>query len=297
MRRGELIGGLGVLLPALTLAAFPAWGLAGGEEQRFSLRFRGSYSYLQAGDVNTGLGGWFEFIRLMGEDEGMTATGGYSPLHSGYEFGADLFFSLTPTVAVGLGAGYLKSVRSSDMSLTGAEVAMTVHGKGKLSAVPIRLSALSILPIGERVNLTAGAAVAYYAAVKLDGAMRLDELVSGDWVEQSIRARMNRLSNIGFQAWLGLEYEISRRLLVFVETQGRLAKLKNFNEAVGRTAGSGVTPFEDVGKLYLRTSSLPPVTLFIVSETVPMPEPGVTYREPKIDLSGYCLQAGLRFRL
>lgn len=105
-------------------------------------------------------------------------------------------------------------------------------------------------------------------------------------------------ADIGFHGSLGFEYELSPKLGLFVEAVGRYAKFKNFETVTGRTEDSGGFSDTTVGRLYLVTESIDiyQISMFEISDTEPVPDPGETVREPKIDLSGLSLQAGFRIR-
>ncbi len=265
-----------------------------------NLRLYGGFSRLAAGDVNEGCDGFFELLELYAALGFGTASGGYNPIHAGYNFGADLVFQITPNIGVGIGAGYLQSSKSSLMTLSSTAIGeITLTGTPKLSAMPIRLAVFFTLPLGGKFNLTADVGAAFYAGLKLEAEQRL-EVAADNWEEMSLSASRSSLSdNLGFQGSLGFEYKISPKMGFFVEAVGRSARFKNFDTATGTSENSDGDPETDVGKIYLATYTYPEGTYsaFIISEAVPLPDPDVTYREPKIDLSGFSLQAGIRIRL
>ncbi len=75
----------------LVLCILPALALA--EESsgpKLSLRLRGGYNYLKAGDVNLGTQGIFDdAASYYNPGNGWTATGGFKALHYGVDFGFD----------------------------------------------------------------------------------------------------------------------------------------------------------------------------------------------------------------
>jgi hypothetical protein len=266
---------------------------------RLSLRLYGGFSRLAAGDLNEGFDGYFELFELYDALGIGTASGGYNPVHAGYNFGADLVFQLTPNIGVGIGAGYLRSSKSSLMTLAVEGEEITLTGTPMLSAMPIRLAVFLTLPLGGKFNLTADAGGAYYAGLKLEAEQRL-ELTADYWEEMSLSASRSSLSdNLGFQGSLGFEYKISPKMGLFIEAVGRYASFKNFDTATGISQSSGGTPETDEGKIYLLTYDYPEGTYsaFTISAEPPITIPEVTVREPKIDLSGFSLQAGIRIRL
>jgi hypothetical protein len=264
-----------------------------------NLRLYGGFSRLAAGDVNEGCDGYFELLELYAPLIDGTTSGGYSPVHAGYNFGADFIFQLSPSIGVGIGAGYLQSSKSSLMTLSATEGEITLTGTPKLSAMPIRLAVFLTVPLGGKFNLTADAGGTYYAALKFEAAQRLD-IGATDWEEMSLSASRSSLSdNLGFQGSLGFEYKISQKMGFFLEAVGRYARFKNFDTATGTSQSSGGDPVTDVGKIYLETNTIAGIgswSSFIVSAAVPLPDPDITYREPKIDLSGFSLQTGIRIR-
>jgi opacity protein-like surface antigen len=299
MNKSIKCGFLVSCLLIVCLVSLPALTFGAGNGVKFSLRVHGGYSYLQTADANTGSGGWFDFYEILAAEQGLTTEGAYSPFHGGYDFGADLILQLSPRFGVGIGLGYLQSSETSTMTISSIDVSVLMNGTPKLSAMPIRLGVFTTWPLGGKLNFTANAGAAYYAAVKFSALLRLEAQVDAEWLEQSITANMNRLGNIGFQGGLGLEYALSPRMFLFVEAQGRYASFKNFDTATGASDSSFGTPTEDVGKIYLETNTETEETWtwFIVSDTEPTPIPGVAaYREPKFDLSGFSLQAGFRVR-
>ena len=276
-------------------------GGSGAKSSSFSLRLYGGFSRIAAGDLNEGLDGYFELLELYFAGSG-TQTGGYSPLHTGYNVGADLVYQITPAIGIGLGAGYMRFSKDSFATWSDIETwdEIRLAGTPTLSAIPIRLGLFFDFPLGGDLNLTANAGAAYYAGLKIDAFQRIDIFgVGGSWDEEILRASRSSLANLGFHGSLGLEYMLSPKTGFFVEVLGRSASFKNFDTATYSyrgLSGSGSTE----GKIYLRTerwSSAETWSLFIVSEDPPTSSPpDVVYTEPKIDLSGFSLQAGIRIR-
>ncbi len=289
-------GILGICLLAVCVATFPALANAAGGGAEISLRIHGGYSYLQAKDVNAGTGGYFDYYTLLGEMMGYTIEGGYGPVHGGYDVGADLVFQLSPTVGIGIGAGYLQSSEESEMTLTYLEQTASMIGNVKLSAMPIRLGVFLTFPLSDKMNFTANAGAAVYTSLKFKGSLRLEE--DTDWMQMSMNASRTSFSDIGFQGGLGIEYIFSPTMGFFVEALGRYASFKNYDSVTGTSEESGGFTDTTVGTLYLETNAPPEGTwtMFTIEEDEPVPDKYTTYREPKFDFSGFCLQAGFRIR-
>lgn len=269
-------------------------GAASKAFSRLSLRLYGGYSNVAAGDVNDGSAFYFDLIEYYAAEGGATFTGGYSPLHGGYNFGADLIYQITPSIGIGLGAGYIRNSADSLATYTDEDFSVDITVNPKLAVVPIRLGAFFTFPLGGKLNLTADAGATYYAGLQFDATQRLD-YIDDSWMEQSLSGRERSGADIGFQGGLGFEYMFSPKMGFFVEAAGRYAKLKNFEQVSGITNYSDGSSDTVDGKLYIVTDTIgtTEINMFTIEETPPT-EGDV--REPKFDLSGFSLQAGIRIR-
>lgn len=263
---------------------------------RLSVRLYGGLSYVMAGDINAGSDGYFELIDLYTATGSGTSTGGYSPLHIGLNTGADIIFQLNRNIGVGIGAGYMRSSRRSLMTFTDTDE-VTLTAEPTISAIPIRLGVFLTFPLAGKINLTADVGGAYYAGLKFDAWQRVT-FAAGDWYQNSLSA--SKSGNLGFQGSLGFEYMVSPKMGFFVEAVGRYARFGNFASATGTYETSDGTNDATLGKIYLVNLSFTGVGEFdwiTLSETPPVVGGEITaFREPKFDLSGFTLQAGIRIR-
>jgi hypothetical protein len=264
---------------------------------RLSLKLYGGYSHILAADVNDGTDAFFEILDLYAASGIGTLTGGYKPLHGGYEFGADLIYQITPTIGLGVGAGYMRNTKASTATITEGENQIEVAAQPTVSAIPIRLGLFFTVPVAGQVNLTADIGGAYYAGLKFDATQWI-QFSPITWSEMSIASLTAGSSNLGFHGSLGLEYLFSPKMGFFVEAAGRYAKLKNFEEVTGIMNDSAGSSDTTDGKLYIATTTDPDFTfsVFTVEETPPVDDVEATFREPKFDLSGFGLRAGFRIR-
>lgn len=264
---------------------------------RLSLRLYGGYGYIGAADVNTGARGFFDIFELYAAYGMGTFTGTYSPLHGGLDFGVDLVYQITPNIGLGLGAGFMRNSQSSTGTFTYEAEEGVTTSQPTISAIPIRLGAFFTVPLSPKVDLTAELGGAYYAGLEFDLAERL-EYGPADWVEFMYSGGEAGSSNLGFHGGLGFEYKLSPKTGVFVQAVGRYAKLGNFKTASSIMNDSGGNSNASDGVLYIRTETDIDWTYneFVVRDTPPVDDADTTYREPKFDLSGFSLQAGIRFR-
>jgi hypothetical protein len=264
---------------------------------RLAVRLYGGLSRIAAGDINAGCDGYFELIAQYVAEGSGTMTGEYSPLHWGADFGGDIIFQLSPNIGIGVGAGYMRYREGSEMTYTETEP-VTLTAAPTVSAVPIRLGVFLTFPVAKKFNVTANVGGAYYAGLKFDAWQRV-AFTADEWYQNAVSASRSS-GNLGFQGGLGLEYMFTPKMGFFVEAVGRYARFKNFAVATGTNTDSGGESETIDGKIYIVDYSFGTITFdwISVSETEPVIGGEITgFHEPKFDLSGFSLQAGIRIRL
>jgi hypothetical protein len=264
---------------------------------KLSVKLYGGYSHVLAGDVNEGSDYYFEILDYYQAEGYGTITGSYKPLHGGYNFGGDIIYQLSPKLGLGLGFGYMRNSSSSVGTWDSGEGdSVTLTAVSTLTAMPVRLGLFFTTPLSNKLNLTADAGAAYYAGLKLEATQGL-EFSSTDWMDMTVEGSQRSGIDIGFHGSLGVEYMLSPKLGFFFEAVGRYAKFNNFELVTGTTEGSGGGPDTTEGKLYIYsdTSGTTEISGFTIVETGDTPDHDLW--EPKIDLSGFSLQIGIRIRL
>jgi hypothetical protein len=281
----------GVSLAAQTDAMTPA-----ATYSRLSIKLYGGYAHVLAGDVNDGTDYFFEIVDFYAAEGLGTVTGAYTPVHGGYDFGADIIYQLSPRIGVGVGVGYMRNSNNSIGTWTNDPDMVTLTSSATLTAMPIRLGLFYDAPLSKTLNLTLSAGAAYYASLKLEGAQGL-EFSADEWQEMSLVGTQRSGADIGFHGSLGFEYLFSPKVGFFVEAVGRYAKFKNFEMVAGTVETSlGGAPETTEGKLYIYSENIlgADISGFSIVEEGDTPDAGA--REPKIDLTGFSLRAGFRIR-
>ena len=253
----------------------------GTESKRspISLRLFGGFGRVNPGDLNEGLDGYYEVFKLYSAQGFGTATGGYNPLRDGYHAGADLVFQITPKIGIGIGAGYMRFTESSDLTLSFESASLELSSTPTVSAVPIRLGLFLTLPLGKRLDLTAGAGVTAYADLKLEEKRHL-KYINDYWTETSLSAsRKSPLDNIGYHGSLGFEWRIFPNTGFFVEAVGQYARFGNFKTvAVSEMDSHGEGGRAKAGSIWRYTVPRnAEYSYFTVEESAPLPDsPNVT---------------------
>ncbi len=289
---------LAVWMIALVLA--PGLLFAGG---KISFRLQGGWNYISGGDVNRGTQAWFDY----GVANWPVQQGGYRAVHKGYEVGGDIIFELTPRFGIGIGGGYMRISRASQMSLLHDEPSLPSGGvvaEPILSAVPIRAGVFLTLPLSRKINFVADGGLSYYFRARYRDQMA-SVISMGDILTTykciTTRAEDKTLP-VGFQAGIGFEYELVRKVFLCLNARGRYARLGGWKGSskleIWEYNDEDVTTISEEGTLYYE--SVPELTRtprLIMVQSSPPDGPGGKPRQAAIDFSGVSLQFGIRIRL
>jgi hypothetical protein len=276
-----------VFLSAFVLLAIISSPPAACANISFSLKLYGGLNYLMGGDLNEGLKSMNDYYARYFWYYGLTKSGGdYKPVHLGLDGGGDIIIHITPALGIGLGAGYLQAKTESTVTFT--PVAAAIKTTPQASALPLRLELYLTLPAGAFANFNIHAGLGYYLT-KMSYNFRTS--AAGGWAQYGIKAEANGL---GFQGGIGLEFKFSPVLSLFLEAQGRYARIKGFKGSITVTDSLGGHASEN-GKLYYYRLAEVPLGVFsviLVNDTVPFGPNISDVREAKIDFSGFSAVAG-----
>jgi hypothetical protein len=299
----------------IALCAIPGPALA---KPKISLQLWGGWAYLAAGDVNAGTQAFFDWGRTyFAPPPGGTITGGYEAVHWGHEFGGDIIFQLSPKIGIGIGIGYLESSKDpaeaqslmeiiDDPSAGANSFLKDVWSNTNLRAIPLKLSVFLTLPLGGKFHFSANAGLSYFLQARYEATWGVSagylRQLTGAWGYQtmSTTAEQKKLP-VGFQAGLGVEYNLFSRLAFFIETQGRYARFSGlegsslWEEAPPDLANGLFPPFSYAGKLYFENvPAIPGEPRLIVVQDAPPAGPSGQPREAVVDFSGISLLIGVR---
>jgi hypothetical protein len=271
-------------LPTAILAPSSAYGSSIG----FSLKLYGGLNYLSGGELNEGLKGMTDYYAKYFWYFGLTKSGGeYNPVRMGMNFGGDFIIQITPAIGIGLGAAYLQG--KSESTVTFTPVAAEVKAAPKASAIPLRLGIYLTLPAGPIVNINFHGGLGYYLA-KMSYSFRTS--AAGDWEQYNVKADA---TGLGYHGGIGFEFKLSRAISLFLEGQGRSARIGGFKGSLEGTYSSG-SPSSENGKLYYykyTAGVLGTFPVIMVADTEPSGSDVSNVREAKIDFSGFSAVAGI----
>ncbi len=295
--RKMMISGMRIAISlAVMLSLFgTAYGLEEGFKPHMVVRLFGGLGFPAIGDLDSGLKGLSDSIIYLDMASGYSAGGGYGNIRYGYDLGGDLIFQFSPNFGIGLGSGFLRASRTTELRLTAPNP--TLHNEiwtfePAVSVVPIRVSLFVFMPIGRSLNLSLNAGPEYYFA-SISSLIR-DEYPAWWWNEREDKATGQ---GFGFHGGIGLEIRLSSQMSFILEGQARLAKI---NDLTGTHAYRNSFGYEEQkkGTLYYWTDlwTFKPFPYISVNETLPSEPWQLNPRKAILDLSGLSAVAGILFR-
>ena len=273
IRSGVLFLLLSVFLPKAMNAAV------------LTIRFYGGGTYLQGGDLNSGMKGWADYYKALYRTYGYPQqSGSFAPVHLGFEAGGDIIFHLTTRLGIGLGGEYLKATKTSTLAFQSTSSNFTMTFIGEPSAIPAKLSLFYFLPLGKRVTVSLHAGAGYYSAKA-----RLIARTNFDYIIDS------SAKGIGYHGGLGLEWKLFSKFYFLIEGAARYAVLSGFEGKVTMVGLGGWN-----GKLYYWGATASFLDKFNYIDLLGGAPGGTAIafvREAKIDFSGFSLRAGFVIKL
>jgi len=177
------------------------------------------FNHIAAGEINDGIVGVVDYYKNLVSYWGHYFNGEIEPFHSGFDFGADAIYNLTSHIGIGLGLSYAQWGSKSWLLLAGSPYSpKRFDSTSRVKALPVRLGAFVTLPIFRKINVTFNAGPTYYFVRYIYN------------MSYNPYAVIQKASGqgLGFHGGIGLELEWNSRSTLFIEYQGRYAKLSTF---------------------------------------------------------------------
>jgi hypothetical protein len=270
----KIVSLFGILVLSVLLAQVPAQA-----QMKLGFKLTGGLGYYGAGDLNAGLQGWSDAFRAIYNT--YEASGGYSPVHWGMDFGGEFLLQFNPKLALGLGVGYIQASRSSSLTFSSSGSSVADTWSPKISAVPVTLNVHYYIPLAGKLRLSLDAGVGYYFGTCTDS----QHIVFIIEIDRTYNATA---SGIGFHGGLGLEIPVAPAVSIVFEARGRYASLGSFKGTIKSNSS------ETTGDVWIEEVTLDKkYTLIDIWEDTPT---GDNPRLAKLDFSGFSFAAGFLFR-
>jgi len=206
------------ILPIIFVTFFFPSGIC--HAQKISFKITGGYGTMSIRDINAVQEHMESSYDEWASLPDATKQGEFKKLNTGFEYEGELIVDLTEHLAIGIGAGFIRREKPSDVVFELDTGDLYLHYdffiSPELSAIPIKLSILYSFPVFSRMNLFLNGGVGYYFA-RLDYRRRWqsEELYEG-WEyyerkeETTIKAKDR---GIGFHVGIGFEYDVKKTWL------------------------------------------------------------------------------------
>jgi hypothetical protein len=245
---------------------------------------------MNLGEVNSALIGWRDGLKQAADvDPNMQyVSGDVIPLRLGIDFEAELVFSFSRWIKLGLSAGYAYGSFNEEATLMTIEQSGILYERArptKVSAFPFLASGYFNLPLGKKFNvyLRAGAGAIQARYISREATKKVTDSRFTYPVYDNARA-----GGLTYLGGLGLSYSFDQSLGFFLEASARSARVDGF---------TGENRQEEKGILYSYEEYLPQAGFWQPKMHVLPEVPGGAYvrnvRKATVDFSGYSVKIGL----
>lgn len=254
-----------------------------------NVRIGGGYLFFSGGDIHSGTAGMFEQAAAVISSLGDTIEEkNEPPFHSGYNLTAEITYSLSRKLGVGLRLDYMAASPESHVRFApGSGVSYDMWSMPDMSVIALRPGIYYDHPLNRRLTfLLNGGPVVYFTSYSYN--LQFPRLDAQHDIQQNLKA-----TTLGVQGGAGLEFGLNDRSALYVEAQGRYARITNLKgeeqtytlvnkQSVGTTVN---------GYLYYEDSGGYPSLRVLANEPA-----GANIHRAVLDLSGIGVSAGFRIK-
>lgn len=256
-----------------------------------TLKLAGGLDYFSGGDITKGTRGMYDSAAETLAAMGYVVNKRPEFFHSGYDLSGDLIYDFSDRLGLGLGMSLVRfseTNTANDFSAPGVLVA-DLKSKPDINILQIRLGLFYRIPFYRALSIVLNGGPALYLT---DYSYGLTSTISGAWrdnVNQSASAK-----TIGFYGGFELEAKISPKAALFLECQGKYARISGLKGSEIRTIWENgqTTEVDTTGTLYDIEGGAHPKLSFLNEA----PSGSGNARPAVFDFSGVCVRAGFKIR-
>lgn len=254
------------------------------------IKLSGAQNYFGAGDIDKGTGGFFDSMVDFVSTTGYTLEKVPAPFHTASDISGDIIFYIKPRLGIGLGVSYIYARKANTIRVYGERKIIwkyQIDSHPKISAVPIRLGLFFTHPIHRLFSVSLSGGLSLYLTKYLFS-------LSSEWDDVKNVYQNANAKGLGFQGGIGFEINLNPRAVLFIESQGRYAKISNFKggQIDRKRVHSEYVYSEEKGTLYYMEDEKYSYLAIYKDE----PSGLKTVRKATFDFSGFSLRAGLIFK-
>jgi len=247
--------------------------------------FSAGFGYVAPRDFNRGTRGYADWTAA---EHGVAAPPAVGVLHLAYLFGFEVTYRVTPRLAVGLGADYMRAVNKDRTAYEDPAFTETLVTKPAARTVPFKLIARYYPGAGFYVRGGLG-----IYSVKASYLYRFELPDSASWRQLKGEASG---TGLGGEAAFGGEWEIAPRTEFFAEAGVRLARFGKLTGTNTTTHLTGQVATEPGTLFYVSRVAKDGNTYPLVYVAASAPVDAADSRRAVVDLSGTAVRAGVRYR-
>jgi len=197
-----------------------------GFSQKFALKLGGGWGQASGGDFAKYIQGQSDYAH-----DAFTTNDRFVFPHLGMNFGGEFIFYFRPNMGLGLGFGYFRLAKDSEIAYDFGDVSATEQLKPNFMIIPLTLSFHYLWPLSSKLSLDLEAGISSFL-VKLDWdyttnfhlALPNDPSQVYEGVDQFIFQSGYRFGS-GLQAGVSLEYRLFPRISLVIGGLGRISLL------------------------------------------------------------------------
>lgn len=283
------------LIPALILGILLAAGpAAASRAERFSLWLAGGVSAIGPSDLNHFLS---DFFRWNAESPGRSLVGGGLKTLAGsedYEFA--VLIPAGPRLQVLIGGSLMISERkNNDFSVASAYQRLDFSRTDRLETLGARIGILYVVPLSERFALRPHFSLDGYWSTFHDSGTRASGFGEDgeSWVDSQWSVNCQAF-DWGWTLGLALEAKVYSRLALTLDAGFRRARISGYHGTSYAYDSGSEADDRDFNLLYFESSPASERLRLLNLPEAPAGGTPSVLRDAMIDLSGWCLKAGLR---
>ena len=267
---------------------------------KITVRLQGGWNTFAGGDVEKGIGGLYDnAVAAISASDLPIMQNRRESSHAGLEAGGDLIYCLTPRLGIGIGLAKVKAGKDSHVAFQQAS-----YGPDNLRMWPeIRVTSLRAglfysFPFAGWLGISVHGGPALYSA-KYSCSMGVESggysavLVQHGLINTGYFQKA-RAKQMGFEGGVGFEFNPNPYFAIFVEAQGRYARITGFEgeEETGFYRMAQYQRSVKKGSVYIgREAVYPQLDIIPPESTVPG-----SARKATLDFSGVSFLAGIKLR-
>jgi opacity protein-like surface antigen len=256
-----------------------------------SVRLGGGFFFFGSGDIKPGVAGMFDQTEdIISSLDAVIEESKKVSLQSGYDIWGDVIYHLNSRIGAGLRFDYFKASSENTLRFTmdNPYEPYTIWTLPDIIAFSISPEFYYSYPLSRLLTFVANGGPTVYFVEYRYGQKFIIPAIEED-VEQKVKA-----TRFGFQGGIGLEFRLNPRATVFVETQGRYARISSLEgeEILFRSWYLQIFSSKENGTLYYEEAGKYPSLVVLTDESAAARD----VRKAVLDLSGISLALGIRFK-